>query len=121
VDLPKGRKVIKNCWVFNIKSNSHYRSQLVAKEFFQIKEVNFDDLFSPVVYYEIVCLFLAIAALEDWDIRSVDVKTAYLYDDMDKEIYIEQPECFRLSGKERKVLWLHKALYGLNQAGLSWW
>jgi len=26
VNLPKERKVIKNCWVFNIKSNSHYRS-----------------------------------------------------------------------------------------------
>jgi len=26
VDLSKRRKVIKNCWIFNIKSNSHYRS-----------------------------------------------------------------------------------------------
>jgi len=26
VDLPKGRKAIKNCWVFNIKSDSYYKS-----------------------------------------------------------------------------------------------
>ena len=34
---------------------------------------------------------------------------------------MEQPKDFRLSEKEKKVLWLHKALYGLKQAGLSWW
>jgi len=33
VDFPKERKVIKNCWVFNIKSDGCYRSQLVVKEF----------------------------------------------------------------------------------------
>ena len=31
IDFSKRRKVIKNCWVFNIKSDGHYRSQLVAK------------------------------------------------------------------------------------------
>ena len=65
-------------------------------------------------------LLLAIAALEDLDIQSVDVKTAYLYDDLDKKIYIEQPEGFRLPGKENKVWQLHKVLYSLKQASLSW-
>jgi len=65
-------------------------------------------------------LLFAVAALEDWDIQSIDVKTAYLYGDLDKEIYMEQPEGFRLPGKEHKVWQLRKALYGLKQAGLSW-
>jgi len=33
---------------------------------------------------------------------------------------MEQPEGFRLPGKENKVWRLCKALYGLKQAGLSW-
>jgi len=33
VNLPKERKVVKNCWVFNIKPNGHYQSRLVAKGF----------------------------------------------------------------------------------------
>ena len=33
VDLSKEQKAIKNCWIFNIKSNGCYKSQLVAKEF----------------------------------------------------------------------------------------
>ena len=31
-------------------------------------------------------LLLAVAALEDLDIQSVDIKTAYLYGDLDEEI-----------------------------------
>jgi len=33
VDLPKGRKVVKNCWVFNVKPDGRYQSRLVAKIF----------------------------------------------------------------------------------------
>jgi len=33
VDLPKGRKAVKNHWVFNIKPDGCYQSRLVAKGF----------------------------------------------------------------------------------------
>jgi len=85
VDLPKRRKVVKNCWVFNIKPDGHYQSCLVAKGFSQVEGINFDELFSPVVHYETVRLLLAVAVLEDLDIQSIDVKTAYLYGNLDKE------------------------------------
>jgi len=75
--------------MFNMKSDGHYRSWLVVKEFSQVKKIDFDELFSSVIFYETVYLFLAVAALEDWDIYSVDIKTAYFYSDLDKEIYIE--------------------------------
>jgi hypothetical protein len=64
---------------------------------------------------------LSVATLEDYNVYSVDVKTAYLYGDLDEEIYMEQPEGFRLPGKGIKVWRLRKALYSLKQAGLSWW
>ena len=120
VDLSKGRKVVKNCWVFNIKSDGHYWSCLVAKGFSQVKGIDFDELFSPVVCYEITWLLLAIAALEDLDIQSIDIKITYLYSDLDKEIYMEQPKGFKLPGKKNKVWQLCKVLYGLKQASLSW-
>ena len=89
--------------------------------FFQIKEIDFDKLFFPVVCYETACLFLAIATLKDWDIHNVDIKTVYFYGNLDEKIYMEQSEGFRLSSKEKKVQQLYKVLYGLKQAGLSWW
>jgi len=103
VDLPKRRKAVKNRWVFNIKPNGRYRSRLVAKGFSQVEGIDFDELFSPVVRYENVRLLLAVAALEDLDIQSIDVKTAYLYGNLDEEIYIEQSEGFKLPRKENKV------------------
>ena len=71
--------MIKNYWVFNIKSDGYYRSQLVAKGFSQVKEINFDELFSLVVNYETAYLFLADTVLEYWNIHSIHMKTAYLY------------------------------------------
>jgi len=103
VDLPKRKKAVKNCWVFNIKPDGCHQSRLVAKGFSQVEGIDFDELFSPVVHYETIQLLLAIAVLKDLDIQSVNVKTAYLYGNLDKEIYMEQPEGFKLPGKENKV------------------
>ena len=100
VDLPKKRKVIKNHQVFNIKPDGHYQSYLVAKGFSQVEDINFDAL---VIYYETAQLLLAVAILEDLDIQSIDIKIAYLYGNLDKEIYMEQPEGFKLPGKKNKV------------------
>ena len=65
--------------------------------FSQVKGINFDELSSPVIYYEIVHTF------KDWNIYSIDIKTAYFYDNLNEEIYIEQSKGFRLSNKEKKV------------------
>jgi len=64
---------------------------------------------------------LALAALENWYITGLDVRSAYLYGKLDEEIYMEQPEGFAVPRQERKVLRLWRALYGLKQAGLAWW
>ena len=64
---------------------------------------------------------LALAALYNWFMTSVDVRTAYLYGKLDEEIYMQQPEGFIARGQESKVIHLKRALYGLKQAGLAWW
>ena len=71
--------------------------------------------------FETVRLILALAALEDWHISGLDVRSAYLYGKLEEEIYMEQPEGFRKPGTEHKVFKLKRALYGLKQAGLAWW
>jgi len=63
-DLPKGHKAIKNHWVFTTKSDGRKKARLVAKGFSQIEGIDFDQIFSPVVRYESICLLLAAAALE---------------------------------------------------------
>ena len=77
-DLPKGRKVIKNRWVFDIKQDGRKKAILVAKGFSQVKGIYFNEIFSPVVHFKTVRLMLALSLLEDWHIEALDVKTAFL-------------------------------------------
>ena len=121
VDPPPGRKIIKNRWVFDVKSDGRKKACLVAKGFSQVEGIDFDDIFSPVVRFETVRLMLTLAALENWHMLGIDVKTAFLYGELDEELYMEQPEGFKIKGQERKVLRLKRAIYGLKQAALQWW
>ena len=66
-------------------------------------------------------MMLALTALRDWHISGLDVKTAFLYGDLDEELYMEQPEGFKFPGQQNKVMRLKKAIYGLKQAALAWW
>ncbi|KAL6316136.1 hypothetical protein AAG906_015966 [Vitis piasezkii] len=50
----------------------------------------------------------------------MDVKTAFLNGDLEKEIYMEQSEGCVVPGKEKKVCRLVKSLYGLKQAPKQW-
>lgn len=121
VDRPKGQKVVKNRWVFDVKTDGRKKARLVAKGFSQVEGKDFDKIFSPVVRFETVRLIIALAALEDWHISGLDVRSAYLYGKLEEEIYMDQPEGFRKPGTEHKVFRLKRALYGLKQAGLAWW
>jgi len=121
VELPPNRKAIKNRWVFDVKTDGRKKARLVAKGFSQIEGIDYDEIFSPVVRFETVRLVFALAALESWHVSALDVKTAFLYGKLDEEIYMEQPEGFKIKGQERKVLRLRRAIYGLKQAALAWW
>jgi hypothetical protein len=120
VELPKGAKPIKNRWVFAIKSDGRKKARLIAKGFSQREGIDFDEIFSPVIRYETVRTLLAIAALENWTILALDVKSAFLYGKLDEIIYMEQPEGFKIKNQERKVLRLHRAIYGLKLAARVW-
>ena len=73
VDHPKDCKVIKNHWVFDVKHDGCKQAHLVAKGFSQVKGLNFNQIISLVMYYETVCLMLALAALENWHMEAVDI------------------------------------------------
>jgi hypothetical protein len=64
---------------------------------------------------------VAYAASKNWHISGLDVKTAFLYSELEEELYMEQPEGFKIKGQENKVIRLHRAIYGLKQAALAWW
>jgi hypothetical protein len=120
VDLPPNRRAVKTKWVFKCKADGRYRTRLVAKGFTQIPGLDFDETFSPVARFESLHLLLALAALEDWHIHPMDVKSAFLNGVLNEEIYMEQLQGFITTGKETQVFYLKKAIYGLKQASRTW-
>src|SRR5712692_7010191 len=120
VNLPPGRKAIKSKWVFKLKANGRFHARLVAKGFTQIPGIDYDETFSPVARFESLRLLLALAALENWEIHQMDVKSAFLNGVLNEEIYMEQPQGFIAAEQENKVCRLKRALYGLKQASCTW-
>jgi len=47
-------------------------------------------------------------------IHQIDVKIAFLNGNLEKDIYMDQPEGFIVKGQENKVCKLVKSLYGLK-------
>ncbi|KAG8497424.1 hypothetical protein CXB51_008733 [Gossypium anomalum] len=85
------------------------------------KGVDFTDVFSPVVKHSSIRALLGIVAMHDLELEQLDVKTAFLYGELEEDIYMQQPEGFIVSEKEDYVCLLRKSLYGLKQSPRQWY
>ena len=67
-------------------------------------------------------MVLAIAAGMDWEVRQLDVKTAFLYADIEEEVFVAEPRGIDTNDNEKGllVMKLGKSLYGLAQSPGNW-
>ena len=124
-DLPRGHNAITLKWVFKLKRDEtgaivNHKARLVAYDFVQWEDIDFDDTFALVARMESVRLLFTLAAQEGWCVHHMNIKSAFLNDDLKEEVYVHQPSGFAIPGKEGKVLRLRKVLYGLWQAPRAW-
>ena len=97
-----------------------FKARLVAQGFTQREGVDFNEIFSPVVKHRSIRLVLALVAQLDLELEQMDVKTTFLYGDLEETIYMRQPEGFEVKGKEDQVCLLQRSLYGLKQSPRQW-
>nr|GEW41212.1 hypothetical protein [Tanacetum cinerariifolium] len=83
--------------------------------------IDYDEVFTPVARIEAIRLFLAFASYMGFMVYQMDVKSAFLYRRIDKEVYITQPKGFVDPQHPKKVCKFVKALYGLHQAPRAWY
>lgn len=124
VSLPPGRKLVQCKWVYKIKMGSYgvtykYKARLVAKCFPQVQEIDYTDTFAPVANMDSIHLVLALAASKHWEVLHMDVKSAFLLGDLEKEIYIKQIEGY--IDDHPLVCRLRESLYGIKQAPRAWY
>jgi uncharacterized metal-binding protein len=62
-----------------------------------------------------IIILLALSSVYNLYVHQIDVKTTFLNEELDEEVYMEQLEGFALLGNEHKVWKLIKSLYGLKQ------
>ena len=65
-------------------------------------------------------ILLSIAAHYDYEIWQMDVKTVFLNDNLEEEIYMMQPEGFITKNQKYMVCKLKRSIYGLKKASRSW-
>ena len=124
VPLPEGRKPITCKWVYRTKRDAdgnpmRYKARLVARGFSQVYGKDYMETHAPVTRLETIRLLLVIACMKDREVKQFDVKSAYLYGELEEEIFMEPPPGYNVP--EGFVLLLVKALYELKQAGRQWY
>jgi Reverse transcriptase (RNA-dependent DNA polymerase) len=129
-DVPTGRKLIGNRWVFAQKDDGRYRARTVAKGFSQVPGKDFQENHAPVVNDARFHLVLALKVLFKLEAGQFDIETAFLYGELDEEIWMQLPDGYSeycATFQNKKIysnihcVKLQKALNGLVQAVRQWW
>nr|GEZ17052.1 hypothetical protein [Tanacetum cinerariifolium] len=94
IDLPNDKRAIGTKWIFKNKKDKRgivirNKARLVAQGYIQEEGINYDEM---------------------------DVKSAFMYDTIEEEVYVYQPPGFEEPHFPNKVYKVEKALYGLHQA-----
>ncbi|GJU96118.1 transposable element, partial [Tanacetum coccineum] len=79
-----------------------YKARLVAKGYRQKEGQDFFDTYSPVKRITSIRTLIVIAIIHNLVIHQMDVKTAFLNGDFDKEIYMQQLKEFVVKGQRHK-------------------
>ncbi|KAH9671402.1 Integrase catalytic domain-containing protein [Citrus sinensis] len=109
VEAPNGVKLIGCKWIYKRKRGvdrrvETFKARLVAKGFTQKKEIDYEETFSPVAMLKSIKILLSIAAVLDYEIWQMDVKTAFLNGHLEENIYMQQPNEFIQKGQKHMVL-----------------
>ena len=123
-NIANNRRLIGNKWVFKIKRDGTYRAKLVALGYSQIPGLDYTDNFAPVAHDMSFRIALARMMVEKLDSLVMDVETAFLYGDIEEEIFMKSPigmEEIDPGSSPEDCYHLKRGIYGLCQAARQFW
>ena len=118
--MPHNWHCVESKWVFKIKCNGMYPACLVACGYSQVTGINFSKNYSPVAN-DITFHILLLMFLHFWyAAKIVDIDMAFLYEDLEEEIYMECPQGMANVKKDDCII-LKKCIYGFIQAAWQYY
>ena len=126
--LTSSPRTLDTKYIFRIKRDkegkvSKFKTRLTLRGFRQLPTVDYGETFAAVPKATTFRLFFTLAVQYHMDLQQMDVKTAFLYGTIDRELYIKMPEGFHEYMRIPKhfLLKLKKSIYGLKQAPRIWY
>nr|GEW58500.1 ribonuclease H-like domain-containing protein [Tanacetum cinerariifolium] len=117
--------IVRCMWLFRHEYLAHgtlsrYKARLVTNGSTQLKRVNVEETFSPVVKPGTIQTVHSLAASRYWPIHQLAVKNAFLHGDLSETVYMHHPPGFRDYVHPDYVCLLQWSLYGLKHAPRAW-
>ena len=96
VPMSEGKNIVGNKWVLKVKRDENsdvqrYNAGLVAQGYCQTEVIDYNKVYSPVVWNTAIRSFLALSNTKNWKVHQMDVRTAFLQGNLEKEVYMGQP------------------------------
>ena len=92
----------------------------MAKGYCQREGVDYAETFSPIAMIKLIRILLVIAAHYEYKVRHMDVKTAFLNENVEEKVYMIQLEGYTSKEFSQKVCKLQRFIYELKQEPKSW-
>ena len=113
-------------WVFAVKRSGRFRARLVALGYSQIPGLDFIDNYAPVVQDVTFRILLTnLSSNPKFEGICIDVTTAFLYGDLDAEIYMTMPEGYKIATEQNilddECVVLQRPIYGSVQSARQYW
>ncbi|KAL6320959.1 hypothetical protein AAG906_010768 [Vitis piasezkii] len=96
VDRPRNQIIVSCEWIFKTKEGilGVETVRLVARGFTQREGVDYNEIFSLVVKHSSIRMILALVADRNMELKQLDVKVTFLHGELEKTVYMQQPEGF---------------------------
>ena len=94
VPRPKDKNIIGTKWVFRNKLNedgqvTRNNARLVCKGYAQVEGIDFEETYALVARMESIRMILAYASSKNIKVYQMDVKSTFLNNKLEEEVYIE--------------------------------
>jgi hypothetical protein len=105
-------------WVYKTKTLSddsieNYNARLVACGFYHEYGRDSEETFAPIAHRTAIHTLITVSPVCQWTISRLDVKNAFLHDDLHEEVYMHPPPGY--SVPDGDVCHLCRSLCGLKQ------